>query len=259
VSQDNTSWETGAAESDAMSNKLDELGKLVAATNRMKRVRSYIVTCGLVLILSFIALFLYHIVSFFGNYDLDTLNKELMKNAQVLRDCTETQDLLNNVKDHMIPKVRDEIVKKFEADLPKFKEEGSNLASSLQSYVEIDLNSRLIHELTEALTDVEKELMKNHPGFNAVRIEAVIKEAQKVFIEELTQRLEKRVDTITDHLVALNHSFVKLAESEEFTSYSPDNAEALEAKLVETMLELAIYHVNPDKGKEPAYPVGGGK
>ncbi len=246
----------------AIIGKIEEIERLVAAIANRKKTKARIMTLGLVAIIVLIGLFLYNIVTFCTNYDMDGQNglkAELGKNVQNITDSVEIQDLLAGVRDYMIPKVREEIIKKFEADLPKFKEEGNHLAESLQVYVEKDLNGKLINELTNTLNEIERDLVKNHPNITPVKIDAVLKEAQKVFIEELTQRLEKRVDNVTDHLVALNHSFEKLAECEDFRSFSPENSAELEAKLVEALLELSIYHVNPLRGNEPAYAVGGGK
>lgn len=239
--------------------KLEELEKMVSAIADLKRTRGRISIFGILIIFALIMLFLYNIVSFFSNYDTTALASSIQDNVQNIADSPEFADLASNVKDYMIPKFRDELIKKVEADIPKFKEDGNRLLNDLQQYVQKDLNNKLLNELTSSLNEIEREMVKSHPNINSVKIDAILKDAQKVFVEELGQRLEKRLETATDHLVALNSSFEKLANSEEFRGFTPENQAELEAKLLEAVLELAIYHVNPNRGNEPAFAIGGDK
>ena len=75
----------------------------------------------------------------------------------------------------------------------------------------------------------------------------------------MRRSLEQRLDTALDDITKLNESFEKLKDTEEYKKLDPKMIGEIENHLIESLLELAIYHINPKRGALPAVSKGGAK
>ena len=241
-----------AQEHDVVLGKIGEIEKVVNEIGRMKQTRSLIMLVGVILILIALALFGVNLYGFFKSYDTEELRLELEQKVIVAAQSQEVKEVITELKDKVLPKLKNEIMKKVQADMPKFEAAAAKTANNLNTYVQSDLKKKILSALHKALEEMEKKLVAKYKNLKDVDLEAVFKEAEAEFVEKFTTSFELRCQKAIANLSALNDSLASIASDKELNELDKMKTSEIENKLIESMLELAIYHINPDKGDQPA-------
>lgn len=231
--------------------KLAELNNDVKELKTLRVRRSFVTVAGMGLVLLAIIIFIFNIISFVKNYDTQELSEEVGKRAEEIVNSEEMKELISEIQNELIPSLRDEFFKKFKNELPKFKEEGLVVADNLKKYIETEVKAKITEALAESLNDMKETLLKKYPDITPAKMDQVMEEAQHEFAEEFTKSLESRLDKVILDMVALNESFEVLTKHKDFKALDPKMTGEIENQLIEAMLELAIYHLDPKKGKQP--------
>ena len=240
---------------DAIARRLERLESIVQQNTNLRKTKSLVSIVGLLLILAAVVIFVYRIVDFGRNYNTHALASELQKQAATLADSREVKDLINEVQNTCIPAIRTEIAKKFKADEPLFRNELLKSSDSVKDYVEKDVKGKIIGVLSDSLKKLETDLLKNNPKYSAEQVEKIIKEGQDHFIDLFASKLEKRLDDIDDDLVALNASVQRFKDDPDYMALDKKLISEYENRLIESVLELVIYQMNPQRGNLPASKV----
>jgi hypothetical protein len=132
------------------------------------------------------------------------------------------------------------------------------MTDELKAYLEKDVKAKLAASISEAMLEVEESLRDKYPNLSSKDIDKTLKSAQATFILELTEMLDRKLAGFSGDLEELRAGVDGFKECEEYKRLDPDNEHTLHAvknQMVEAMLELVIYHINPRKGQEKVAPM----
>lgn len=236
------------------------------AIEQSKKQRSLVGLVGVVLIILGMALFLMNISSFFKQKARDKeFHAELLE--KIGHDMLEVQNnpnlqaLLEDLRNKILPDMADAIVERFKESAPDFQEKGQDIAGSLQDYLENDVKEKFTMSLAHSLLDVEGILKEKFPDISPDDIARVLDSAQRTFIEEVTNVIEERLDSVRIEIELLKESIAKFKDCEEFKKLdhtNPDTLAYAKLQMVEAMLELVIYQINEEKGNLRVVELPGG-
>lgn len=246
--------ETSPPENDngAALSKIEKLEREVQQITKLRKQRSIISAIGLGLMVLAIAIFIINIVSFVKNYDTDKLTEELGKNAALVAQGHETKMLVQQIQKEFVPAMKDALIAKFKEDMPKFQEEGEQVGRNLHLYLTEDVQAKLTEELSGNVLGFEREMLEKYPKITPEQVQSIMDETKVYFIEELTKSLERRLDGTSKDLASLHDSFSKITEDPEYQKLDPKQIGEIENKLIENLLLLIVYNLDPKKGDAPA-------
>lgn len=248
--------------------KLKVLEESLDAIEQAKKQRNLVSIVGLLLIILAIALFVMNISNFAKEKAKDSdFHKELLTKLSAdmkeVGDNPNLQAILADLKGEIIPHLAKQIVERFKKDAPKFQEKGEDVAKNLKHYLETDVKEKLADSLSKSLIDVESILKEKYPNIKPEDLKKIIDSAQAIFVIEITNIIEAKLDSISVEMGALKHSVNKFKDCEEYKQLDPQNPDTLshvKLQMVESMLELVIYQINSQKGKlRVTDTVGGAK
>jgi hypothetical protein len=243
-------------------NLLEDKIECMIRTKRNMSVASY---GGLIIIIIFLAIFLVNIVSFVRNYDTAKLTAELGSNAAELVHSEEAQELLLVFRDKFIPALKVALMEKVHEDASLFKQSTQELAEDLENYLKYQMIPKLAHNLTRELASSEAQVLttysKSKPSLE--KISQVILNSHQFLLEEIKKSLDFKLDKALNTLTDLDNNFQEMYSHMEKTpilkGVTPDMIGEVENLLIETMLKIVIYNLNPHKGNMPAFTNGGTK
>ena len=88
-------------------------------------------------------------------------------------------------------------------------------------------------------------------------LEKALKQTENSLLSETEKQLKTRLEGALKSLSALNNAFLAFKEEPEYAGYTAMPQKNIEARMLESFLELWIYHINPDRGNLPAARKGG--
>jgi hypothetical protein len=239
-----------------MEKKLEVIEKAVSNIDKIRKKQFMVTLMGILVILLVMAVFVASLADFVSNYQADLLLKEITKSSTIITRSPELHTLVKEFNEVFIPEYKKELIVAFEAEMPNMRKEVFKSAKELEKFLEKDVKRKLLERLTKAVEKIEKKIMSKHPDISAAVLDKAFKEVNAHFIEEITTILEKRLKTAKEHLAMLDDSFKKYKTTPEYASLKGIPVAEAENKLIETFLELWIYHLNPAKG---AIAAKGGK
>jgi len=247
--------------------KLEALEESLEVIEQSKKQRNLVSIVGLLLIILAIALFAMNISNFVANKVTNSdFQKELL--TTLVKDMKEVsrnpnlQAIMDDIKSEILPNLSKEIIERFKKDAPEFQEKGENMVKNIQDYLENDVKKKLVKSLSEALLDVEGVLKEKYPNISSEELQKILKYAQDTFIIEITNVIEEKLNSVSIEIGALKHSVNNFKECEEYKKLDPLNKDTLghvKLQMVESMLELVIYQINPTKGQDQVHVTGGTK
>lgn len=240
--------------------RLAEIEKNIADITSLRKKQFFINLGGMFAMAVIIAAFLGNLFSFAQNYDTDTLLNELTQQAEEIAASPQSQDMMRELQAEFLPLYRDELLKQITARGPELRKRSLEMAGNLETYLRKDVHKRLETELTSALDGLEKDLIKRYPGLDltAAQIEEVFNHGQARFLEETSRHMQTRLDSAMQELAVLQAKFNQFKDTPEYKELKKEHVDEIQCRLLESMLELWIYHLNPSKGNRLAY-VGGKK
>ncbi len=237
---------------DDFEKKLDVIEKTINRIDQIKRKQFYVSIFGMVLIVLVMAVFVLSLVDFVRNYNSQMLLEEISKNSSIITRSPELHAVAKDFQEVFIPVFKKELLASFEAGLPKIKEDVFKSAQELETFLQTDIRNKVLYRLSNALAKVEKSILAKHPELTAKDLEKAFNEVNTHFIEELTNILDKRLGEAKVKLMQLDESFRKYSDAPEYAAVRKLPAGEVENLLLESFLELWIYHLNAQKGALPA-------
>lgn len=225
---------------------------------RLRKTQSIVSCCGAVLILLILVQLLFNLYHFGINFDHAQFAAEALERGTLLLRSAEIKTLENDFNTVFIPTFQARFSEQLQEETPKIKHLIKKESDKLISYAESDIKQLITRSLRESFEKLEADLVKKHGG-NAISSEdlaASLKGFDAVLVRDITAVLDKNTIKAKQSLGALyatTESFKQLPEYQEIRSVPPAQAES---RLIETFLELWIYHLNPERSKTNA---SGGK
>jgi hypothetical protein len=85
----------------------------------------------------------------------------------------------------------------------------------------------------------------------------VYKKASEIFVEKLSVSLNRFTKEAINKLAGLDETFRQFKNEPAYKDLNKKSAQEVESLLLESLLELWIYELNPEKGGKPAEAQGG--
>ena len=257
------------ADSPKKTNGEDELlasvSRLEADLQEIEKARkqqALIIRVGVILILVAILLFAWNIWNFskslMKSESLDQFGQKFSRDMQDLAKDPEVRRMQDNLVKQVIPDITNQIVERFKQDMPNFRKKGEKVLFNLQIYVQGYLKEELEKALAESVVKLEKELHTSYPKISVDKLQKVLKSAEVTFIEQVTNAIEKRIEMIYEDLDKAEKTLDKFSNLDDMKKLSKQTPDEIKLALIESMLELGIYEINPVKGNMPATVVQGG-
>ena len=229
---------------------------------KARKQQSLIVRVGVLLILFAILLFAWNIWNFskslMKSENLDQLGQKFSRDLQDLAKDPEVRKMQENLVKQVIPDITNQIIERFKKDIPNFRKKGEKVLANLQVYVQGYLKAELEKALAESVVKLEAELHATYPKISAEKLEKVIKSAETTFIEQVTNALEKRIEMIYEDLDKAEKTIDKFSSLDDMKKLSKQSPDEIKLGLIESLLELGIYEINPVRGNMPATVAQGG-
>ncbi len=223
---------------------------------KARKQQALITRVGLLLILLAILLFAWNIWNFSRSLmkpdSLDQFGKKFGQDMQELMTDPDVKRIEDSLIKQVFPEITNQLIAKFKQELPNFQTRGKKVFSNLQAYMEGYVKDELEKALAESIADMEKEIHASYPKVSTDKIEKVLKESESVFIEHITAALEKRVEMVYDDFEKMQKTIDKFSDLEEMKAMDKMEKNDIKLALIESMLELGIYEINPEKGSRPA-------
>ena len=250
---------------EAVLDKIGVLEKKIENIDKVKRITSAATYIGLILIIVFFAFFIFSLIYFVKAYDTQALAVALHSHAVKLARSDEVRAELQQVKEKFVPAYNVALIAKIKKDKPLFQESTKELAKDLQNYLRCNVKPKLANSLVEKLALSESLMLTTNSATKLPRerIEKIVSISKEFFRTGVTDSLNVKLNSALMAFTSLNSSFQKMYDSMEGTSVlkglTPEMTGEVQSRLVETMLELMIYRLNPQKGDMPAFADGGAK
>jgi molybdopterin converting factor small subunit len=244
--------------------RLNRLETCLADIERTRKQRSLIGIAGLVLILLALAIFAANLWGFAMQMMEPESQAAIMSKVQedmtdLLQNDPEIKMLVQDMQEDVLPYIAEQVTSRLKEELPAFREQGEEILANLQAYLEKDAKDKLGAALADVLAEIEQKLIEKYPQVTPDELQAVMATAQTMFIEDLTTLIERKLDVVADDLGNLKESVDQFKETPEYRQLVEDMKVDREGALhkvqlamIEHMLELVIYHINPERGNEPA-------
>ncbi|MCP3967678.1 MAG: hypothetical protein GY750_20670 [Lentisphaerae bacterium] len=244
---------TEVSENQEFIQKLNFIEEMVKKMDGIRKRQFFVTILGILVMLLVMAVFVISLTSFVQNYNAQQLLTEVKNNSHIITEGPELKRMLDNVKKTFLPAYKKELAIAFQAEMPKLQAQLSQTTKELELYLQNDLREKLLSRMEAALKKIEAEAIKKHPELNSVTLHDAFAEVNKHFIENVTEVLNKRIGAAKQHLAMLNQSFKAYKDTPEYKSLKGTDMDVIESNLVETLLELWIYHINPIKGGSPNF------
>lgn len=233
--------------------KLEVIEKSITRIDQIRKKQFFVTICGMILIILVMAIFVASLTDFVRNYNSQQLLEELTKNSNIITQSPELRTLSRDFQEVFIPTFKKELTTSLESSMPAFKDEVFKAAKDIENYLQQDVRNKVLFRLAESLNKVEKSILAKHPDLTAKELEKAFNEVNAHFIDELTGILNKRLAVTKERLVMLDESFRRFKDTPEYAEAKELGTGEIENKLLETFLELWIYHINPQRGMEKAF------
>ena len=263
-----TDGKSGKEEQDnaVLIKRLNSLEQDLAVISSAKKQKTIFSLIGAALVLIALVMFLMNISNFFKEkVNSQEFRSQILKQGVAdmkdLKGNPHLQNIIHDIKSDVLPALAKEVIKRFKEEVPAFKAQGDDFLKELKHYLENDVKKRMEKSLLEYLVKVEGTLKTHYPDLSTDDLNKIIESSQAVFIIELDKVIQSKLDIVQDDLLVLKASKERFKLCPEYTALDEDNPHSIayaKQQLIVSMLELVIYHIDPERGKIPYLEVAGG-
>jgi hypothetical protein len=235
-----------------LSNELGEIETSLGHIDKTRKKQFAATLGGIVLVLLIMLFFLTSLMNFVKSYDSQMLLQELSNNSSIITQSPELAEVATNFQKIFLPAYKKELSVALGSEMPKIRKKMFDSTTELGTFIKNDIRQRLTKRLTKAMEKIEKNIIAKHPDISPEELQKAFSEANNHFVKEVTGVIEKRLKLAQERLALLDKNFKMYQSTKEYAALKGMDSDAVESKLVETFLELWIYHLNPQKGALPA-------
>lgn len=252
--------EKPAAASSSELDALDRILKKSAELDVYRRRQSLLACLGVVLILAILILFLHNLICFGTSFDSRKLAKQTVSVA--VRDLAKDHELMalkEDFRNVFIPALKSEFEAQLRDGLPKMQEAVEAERVRLSDHLQNSTRERILLRLQKSFAETESRLVAKHGAAapSSADLAKALKQTEDSLLSDTEKQLKTRLEKALKSISELNNSFLAFKDQPEYAGYTALPQKDLESRMLESFLELWIYHINPDRGDLPAAKKGG--
>lgn len=249
-----------AAASFSEEDALDRILKKSAELDVYRRRQGLLACLGVVLILAVLVLFLHNLVCFGKSFDSRKLAEKTV--AVAMHDLAQDHELMAMKEDFrqvFIPALKNEFETQLKEGLPKMQEAVETERIRLSDHLQNSTRERILLRLQKSFAATESRLVAKYGASapSSADLEKALKQTEDNLLSDTEKQLKARLEKALKSLSALNNAFLAFKQQPEYDGYAALSQKELEARILESFLELWIYHINPERGALPAAQKGG--
>jgi len=228
--------------------RIDQLEKMLIHTKRKRIGQSIVIWSCTIVIVAVCAWFLLTFNSLVSNYDKKLLLKELQKHSGIIIESPEFQSMLLDTRKIFLPAYQKALATELNAQAPELSGKAEKELNNLKELLVRRIKKTFIKEIHKDFKKIEKDLLKRYPDLNADKLNEAYEKASVLFAEKFTVSLNNYVNQAVNKLTELDETFRQFKKGDAYKALNKKSVKEVENQLVESMLELWIYELNPDKG-----------
>lgn len=234
-----------------LSARIEQLEQMLIHTRKKRVLQSYVVWICTVILVAVCAWFLISFSSLINNYDTGQLAQQVQKNSDIVVQSPQFKGMLLDMKDVFIPAYQKALQNKFDSEAPNLRTDAEAELYKLKKVMIRKLRENFIAQIHKDFEKVEKDLLKRYPELDSAQLDAAYKKASEIFAERMTKSLNFFVGKAVNKLAGLDETFRQFKNDRVYTELKKKSIKEVESLLIESMLELWIYELNPAKGDKP--------
>ncbi len=231
--------------------KLQQIQNDIEDIQKRRKQQAYASTLGVLVIVALIAIFVYQLKSVASAVDPNTVVRCMADNAGIITHSPEVDAVAADLKNVFFPTLKENLVTQFKAHLPDYQNELVAAGNGLKDYAFAGIKGRTQAVVAEILPPLEKRIKARYPDMTDAQLHDLLKVFGAELFDAFVDREQKRVAEISDHLATLNDTVNSYKKLDDYKTISEMDRGMVENMLVESMLELWICHLNPEKAAAP--------
>lgn len=239
------------------------LASVTADLEEMRRVRKrqgrYAII-GVLATLAILISFMINLAQFGNNYPVQELLTQISANSEIVTNSREVQKVVDSAKKVFIPAYKKELVKQLHSEAPQIESTAVTAVNDFRKFMMTDIRRKMVQRMDKVLRQVEKDIIQHYSKseLSPDELDKIFQQVNAQFADEFTARLEKRLDVAIKKLAVLNDEVKGFENTPEYKNIKPEDLGLIENRMIEDMLRLWIYHLNPDKGDAKVSMAKGG-
>ena len=230
--------------------RIEQLEKMLIHTKKKRIAQSIVVWSCTAVIVAVCVWFLMTFNNLVRNYDTKLLAQELQKSSGIVLQSPEFQEMMLDTKKIFLPAYKKALKAKLNSQTPKLRAKAEAELSNLKELVVKKIKQNFIAQIRKDFAKVEKDLLKRYPDLNAEKLNVAYDKAASLFAEKLSISLNHFVIEATNKLSGLDETFRQFKKENIYKELNKKSIKEVESLLMESMLELWIYELNPEKGEK---------
>ncbi len=234
--------------------KIERLESLLKETENARRQGAMIARLSVLVILVAFGAFAWNLWGFYKSFtspsNMEKLKEQVVADMKDIMQGPEIKIIEKKIMNETVPKVTEIFIARFKKELPMLKDKGQAFLGGMKDYVETHLKEEMTKALEESMKGVEEDLLKKFPQVTPERLQETLAAAQYVFIEDITDELERSLVDLSSMFDDLDKVIAGYRETPEYKALSEKELDDVKLELAEALLELAIYEVNPPRGEK---------
>ena len=230
--------------------RIEQLEKMLIHTKKKRIGQSIVVWCCTAVIIAVCAWFLMTFNNLIRNYDTRLLVQELQKNSGIVIQSPEFQAMMMDTKKIFLPAYEKALRTKLNSQTPELRTKAEAELSNLKELIVKKIQHNFVAQIRKDFSKIEKDLLKRYPDLNSEKLNAAYNKAASLFAEKLSISLNHFVTQATNKLSGLDETFRQFKKENVYKELSKKSTKEVESLLMESMLELWIYELNPEKAKK---------
>lgn len=237
--------------------KLERMEADILEIDRIRSQQTIVARVGLVLIFVAVIIFAINMYRLYSKVTSDE-NLELLAQAaskdmqELFENDANLQAFKTDLTGRVFPAVSKQVMDRFIKEVPVFRQKGEQLLLNLKVHVEDSLRTKLTDELDSSLKEIEQEIIKKYPNLSVEKLDMVFKQVEPLFLENITNMVESKIELVGDDLDEMEKTLDKFRVISDDMKLGEQERDKVENAVFENLLELGIYHLNPEKGDLPA-------
>lgn len=243
---------------DAIEKRLADIQSKLYLIEKNRKTSSIISLIGVLAIIITLAVFIISLYSFVKKYDTETLVTELHNRSTTLVSSPEATQLIEVMKGSLLPAYEASLSMHIQKTIPLVKKDIETMKVDLAAYLENSVKPRLEENIVNQMSNTEASALLSTitSEESQAKIQHVVAITKGNLVNELPDFIETRLDPVIIQLDILNESFNKIyldmVKSGEFAGVTPAMTGEIENRLIENLLEIIIYELNPQKANMKA-------
>lgn len=239
------------------------LASITADLEEMRKIRKrqgrYAII-GVLATLAILISFMINLAEFGNSFRVQDLLTQISANSEIVTNSREVQKVVDSAKKVFVPAYKKELIKQLQSEAPQIESTAITAVNDFRKFMMTDIRRKMVQRMDKALRQVEKDIIQHYSKseLSSDELEKMFQDVNAHFADEFTARLEKRLDVAIKKLAVLNDEVKGFENTPEYKKIKPEDLGLIENRMIEDMLRLWIYHLNPDKGETKVNMAKGG-